>query len=512
MEGTGPRDFVCGSGGRDGCSDRTRTRRSSVPRAGSRRCLAFPSPRLRSRRDDTRAAARLAGHEPHGAVGENHRGGGRGRLPGGPRCGPARRHDHAASGGDLHGELHPAEQERDGLDRRPHIRPRRQPAAPGHTHHPGLRDRAPQGGQPDLGPGDRGRGRRPSLPADRARGHDRARRHQPHRRRRPRPARRVADADHPRPGAARHHPGSPVRPRARHHSPSPLYRPEQRRHGHHRLLRLGRAPPGLRCPGDRQLERARPLQDRQQPPRGVGREPDVRRRRPGDPEPGALRHRDPPQPLLQAAGLAGGRAELWRHPLGGQEPARVQERATRPRRRQRARAQLVRRPGRLRGHLHAAQPGRAVPVVGRAGRDLHQQCPAPQRIGGQFPRHRQQPSEPADAAHPDREQPVRGHRRRQVGRHRSALPAVRRHRRCRHRPQHGIADGRDHRRYHVCDGAGGPAHGLRLPEQHRAAQPVRCGRPRDQGRPAAHAHHLLPGRHLREERPRRWRPRGLPGR
>ena len=69
------------------------------------------------------------------------------------------------------------------------------------------------------------------------------------------------------------------------------------------------------------LERSGPLQDRQQLPRRSGREHHVRRRRSRHSESRALRHRDPPEPLLQAAVLEDRASDLRGHAVVGQEPA-----------------------------------------------------------------------------------------------------------------------------------------------------------------------------------------------
>ncbi len=103
-----------------------------------------------------------------------------------------------------------------------------------------------------------------------------------------------------------------------------------------------------RLAGDRGLERARPLQDRQQLPRGRGREHHVRRGRSVDPRPRALRYRGPAQPRRQIPGLEGRRARVRGHRLDREEPVRAQERAARARRRQSLREQLGPGPDRLR--------------------------------------------------------------------------------------------------------------------------------------------------------------------
>ena len=74
-------------------------------------------------------------------------------------------------------------------------------------------------------------------------------------------------------------------------------------------------------PGDRELERAGALQDREQPPRGLGDQHPHRRRRSHDPEPRGLGHRGPPQRLHEAARVA-------HREVGGQEPLRGRTRRT----------------------------------------------------------------------------------------------------------------------------------------------------------------------------------------
>ena len=137
--------------------------------------------------------------------------------------------------------------------------------------------------------------------------------------------------------------------------------------GGDRLLRF-RLPRGRRrLPGDRRLERTGPVQDRQQLPRGRGREPHVRRRRLRDRGRRPVRYRDPRQPPLQAAEMAGRRPGLRRQALDGEEPVRAQERPAGPRRGQRAREQLGRRPDRICRGAQVRQPGRE-PLRGREPR------------------------------------------------------------------------------------------------------------------------------------------------
>ena len=181
-----------------------------------------------------------AAHRRHCA----HRQCRRGRS-GGPQCGAARRRGHARGGRDLRTHLHAAEQERGAPDHHPHVGARCEPAAPGHTHHPGVRRGAPQSDQPERVPGDRDPGWRPSLPFDRARSHRWGRRHQQRGCRGPHPDRRVGTADDARPGAARHHPGPRVRPREAGRHASPVHRLERRIRGCHRLLYHRRAPPDV---------------------------------------------------------------------------------------------------------------------------------------------------------------------------------------------------------------------------------------------------------------------------
>ena len=145
--------------------------------------------------------------------------------------------------------------------------------------------------------------------------------------------------------AARHRARSPLRPRHAHRLPEARHRHRLGEHRGHRFvrLRLPRRRPGRA--GHRLLQRPGPVQDRQQLPRGLGRESDLRRRRSEDCQPRARRHRDPPQLLLQAAELEERRPELRRHALEREEPPRAEERAARAGALQRVRAQLVRRTG-----------------------------------------------------------------------------------------------------------------------------------------------------------------------
>ena len=146
------------------------------------------------------------------------------------------------------------------------------------------------------------------------------------------------------------------------------------------LLRLQGGRRGI--PGDRRLERAGPLQHRQQLPGGGGRERDVRRRRSVHPGPRAVGHRDPPESHRQAARLEGRRAGLRGQGLGGEEPARAQERAPRGHRGQSPRGQLAPGAERVRRALHGAEPGRRGAVVDRRGRHVRQQHrPAHRRRG-----------------------------------------------------------------------------------------------------------------------------------
>ena len=109
----------------------------------------------------------------------------------------------------------------------------------------------------------------------------------------------------PRPGASPLRPQSPLRARRSRRRTEAWHRAERRERNHPRLAcrrvqghRSGHA-------GDRRLERAGTLPDREQLSRGGGRERDVRRGRPGDREPGRRRHHTPPQ-LLSRARCPGG--------------------------------------------------------------------------------------------------------------------------------------------------------------------------------------------------------------
>ena len=148
---------------------------------------------------------------------------------------------------------------------------------------------------------------------------------------------------------------------------------EQRADGDRGLVPVQSARGRRRQPGDRGLERPRTVQDREQLSGGRRRKRHVRRRGSAHPEPGAVRHRAPEEPSLQAALVAGRQRQLRRHPLGGQEPVRAEERPACADRRQRLREQLGGRPERLRHPLHPAQSGRHGPMVGRARRDVHEQ-------------------------------------------------------------------------------------------------------------------------------------------
>jgi len=74
--------------------------------------------------------------------------------------------------------------------------------------------------------------------------------------------------------------------------------------------------PRTGCAGHRGVERTRAVQDRRQLSGRLRRERDVRGGGPVDPEPDRVGHRDPSQPLLQAAVLEGS--------LDGEEPVRAE--------------------------------------------------------------------------------------------------------------------------------------------------------------------------------------------
>ena len=226
------------------------------------------------------------------------------------------------------------------------------------------------------------------------------------------------------------------------------------------LLRLQGGRRGI--PGDRRLERAGALQHRQQLPGGGGRERDVRRRRSVHPGPRAVGHRDPPESHRQAAHVEGRRAGLRGQGVGGEEPARAQERAPRGHRGQSPRGQLAPGAERLRRALHGAEPGRRGAVVDRRGRHVRQQHRPAHRLGDQYPRARRRAAEPGRAAHRDQEQRVRGRRRPALGRRRHALSDPERPVPGRHREQHRAADRQHHHRRRAAPGR------LRLPPQHRS--------------------------------------------
>ena len=168
------------------------------------------------------------------------------------------------------------------------------------------------------------------------------------------------------------------------------------------------------------------------------------------------------QPLGQAAALEDGRPPLRRHRVGGQEPVRAEERAARAR----SRATCSSTTGRTRRTASPSCSPSATRTAARRGRSSKT---SPSRTTSSatsaaginmLGRDDNHPSQP-DAAHRDPQQRV-SRRRRRVG-PRAAVPAARRHQRRDHRPQHGASD-----RQHRCSAATRAAHGLRLPEQHRA--------------------------------------------
>ena len=85
------------------------------------------------------ASADLPRYDPGGADGvDGHRCRGR-RSPGGPGSGATGGRHRARSGGEVRGNVHAAQQERRGLDRRPLHRAGRGPASAGHAGHAGAR-------------------------------------------------------------------------------------------------------------------------------------------------------------------------------------------------------------------------------------------------------------------------------------------------------------------------------------------------------------------------------------
>ena len=135
-----------------------------------------------------------------------------------------------------------------------------------------------------------------------------------------------------------------ARPEARH-------RDEQRLDDRHRLVHLRHQVDQPGRAGDRRLERARPVSDREQLSRGIRRELHARRRAAGGERPGAVGSRLPAEPRVAAGRLA--LRELER-----QESVRAEERAARARRRQPLREPLGRRAAGLRHRVHPARRGR----------------------------------------------------------------------------------------------------------------------------------------------------------
>ncbi len=208
------------------------------------------------------------------------------------------------------------------------------------------------------------------------------------------------------------------------------------------------------------MERARPVQDREQLPRGVDGEHPLRRRGSVHREPRAVGHRSARE-LGEQADLVDGQQ------LDRQEPVRAEERAPRARGRQHLRAQLAAGAERLFDSLHGARSVRHCAVVDRVRRRLHAQRRAARRERRERVGRGRHLHEPAGTAAARAEQSVRRCERGELGWERAAGAGAERGGKPDVRPQYRVPERR------VPGRVGTAAGRVHLHEQHRTEQPVR---------------------------------------